>query len=66
MLRKQFLSTFCLALIKEVVQILLKSVFHLFKHCKVVVVLGFYLIGLLGGILIWFVLVFFLTFVRLI
>lgn len=45
MLRKHFLSNFCLALIKEVLQILLKSVFHIFKQCKVVVVLGFYLIG---------------------
>lgn len=48
MLRKHFLSNFCLALIKAVVQILLKSVFHLFKQCKVVVVLWFYLIGCCG------------------
>lgn len=49
MLRKHFLCNFCLALIKKVVQILLENVSHLFKQCKVVVVLGFYLIGCLGG-----------------
>lgn len=49
MLRKHFLSNFCLALIKEVVQILLKTVFHIFKQYKVVVVLEFSLIGCLGG-----------------
>lgn len=55
MLRKYFLSNFCLALIKEVVQILLKSVFHLFKQYKVVV-LGFYLIVVWGDFsLVWFV-----------
>lgn len=58
MLRKHFLCNFCLALIKKVVQILLENVSHLFKQCKVVLVLGFYLIGCLGGILVWFVLVF--------
>lgn len=51
MLRKHFWSNFCLALFKEGVQILLQSVSHIFKQCKavVVVVLGFYLIGCLGG-----------------
>lgn len=57
MLRKHFLPKFCLALIKEVVQILLKTIFHIFKQYKVVVVLGFSVIGCLGGILICFLLV---------